>query len=345
MKSVILTIFSLIILGCANNKLVAPVKFDGKYGFIEKNGNWYLEPKFDSISSFTKGFADSYENGKFGIINTKGKLVIPHKYDFIGIQNDNRFLILQNDKYNFVDLKGKLISTEFYDDAEDFSNRLAPIKFSENGKWGYIDENGILKTDTIFDYVYDFDKRKAKVEIGNERFIINRKGKIIDTIKTDYQKSVRKLRLIGNSNSGTLGRINRNGDVIMKRIYTSFGYVQKDKFWYNKQGKYGLADTTGTILIKPIYEYLTYFSDNGLALTKKNNKFGYINENGIVVIDFRFEEARGFRNGLAGVKVNGKWGFINKKGQFIIEPKFDRIEDEFKPLNADLEKMYEFDNE
>ncbi|GGE02101.1 hypothetical protein GCM10011312_26820 [Planktosalinus lacus] len=345
MKSVILTIFSLLILGCANNKLVAPVKFDGKYGFIEKNGSWYLKPQFDSIRNFTDGFADSYKNGKAGIINTKGELVIDYKYDFIGNVYDDRFLILLNDKYNYVDLNGELISSAFYYDAEDFSNGLAPIKFSENGKWGYIDKTGILQTDTIYDYVYDFDKKQAKVEIGNERFIINKKGQIIDTLKTDYTKTKRKFRLIGNSDQGTLGRVNRNGDVIMEGIYTSFGYVQKDIFWYNKQGKYGLADTTGTILIKPIYEYLTYFSNNGLALTKKDNKFGYINENGIVIINFKFDEARGFKNGLAGVKINGKWGFIDKKGQFVIEPKFDRIQDEFKPLNSKFDKMYDFEYE
>jgi hypothetical protein len=345
MKSFILTIFSLIILGCANHRLVAPVKFDGKYGFIEKNGNWHLEPKFDSIRNFTNGFADSYKNGKAGIINTKGELVIEHKYDFIGSIYDDRFLVLLNDKYNFVDLNGQLISPEFYDDAEDFSNGLAPVKFSENGKWGYINKEGKLQTDTIYDYVYEFSKNQAKVEIGNERFVINRKGEIIDTLKTDYKKTKRKLSLIGNSNSGTLGRVNRNGDIIMKGIYTSFGYVQKDKFWFNKQGKYGLADTTGTILIKPIYEYLTYFSDNGLALTKKGNKFGYINENGVVIIDFKFDDARGFKNGFAGVKVNGKWGFIDRKGRFVIEPKFDRIQDEFKPLNSESEKMYEYDYE
>ena len=343
MKIVILTILSFFILGCANNKVVAPVKYDGKYGFIEKSGKWFLEPKFDSISNFTNGFAEVYKNGKSGMINPKGELVIPYSYDFIGSAYNNRFLILLNNKYNFVDINGKLISSDFFDDAADFSNGLAPVKFSEDGKWGYIDKNGILQTDTIYDNAYNFEKKQAKVEIGNNHYIINRKGKIIDTLQIDYQKMNGKLKLFGNSESGTLGRINGNGDIIMEGAYTSFGYVQKDRFWYNKNGKYGLADTTGTILIKPFYEYLTYFSDNGLALAKKNSKFGYINENGIVIIDFKFDEARGFRNGLAAVKINGKWGFIDKQGQFVIDPKYDRIQDGFKPIDSDSEKMYEFD--
>ncbi len=345
MKSVILTILSLLIFGCANNKLVAPVKFDGKYGFIEKNGNWHLEPRFDSLGNFTNGLADTYKNGKAGLINTKGEQIIPNEFDFIGNISDKRILVLLNNKYNFSDRNGNFISNEYYEDAQDYSNGRASIKYSKNEKWGYIDKKGNLKIDTIYDYAYDFHNRKAEVAIKNQSFIINKNGKVIDTLKNDYVKTIKKLRLIGNSDRGTLGRINRSGDTIMKGIYTSFGYVQKDKFWFNKQGKYGLADTLGTILIKPIYDYLTYFSDNGLAMTKKGDKFGFINENGIVIIDFKFDKVRGFKNDLAGAMVNGKWGFIDKKGKFVIEPKFDRIEDEFKPLNSDSERMYEFDYE
>ncbi|EHC9042961.1 WG repeat-containing protein, partial [Campylobacter coli] len=29
--------------------------------------------------------------------------------------------------------------------------------------------------------------------------------------------------------------------------------------------------------------------------------------------------------GLAGVKLNGRWGFMDKNGKIVIEPKFDDI--------------------
>jgi hypothetical protein len=32
-----------------------------------------------------------------------------------------------------------------------------------------------------------------------------------------------------------------------------------------------------------------------------------------------------FYNGLAGIRVNNKWGFIDKKGNIVISPRYDGI--------------------
>lgn len=45
---------------------------------------------------------------------------------------------------------------------------------------------------------------------------------------------------------------------------------------------------------------------NGSAIVIKANKRGFINERGIVIISFDYEDAGPFMNGLAKVKKNGK---------------------------------------
>src|SRR3970040_1196107 len=59
----------------------------------------------------------------------------------------------------------------------------------------------------------------------------------------------------------------------------------------------------------------------------KDDKYGYINNEGRVVISPQFQEAKEFKSGLARVRVNDKWGFINKSGEFVIPPKYNVIED------------------
>jgi hypothetical protein len=61
-----------------------------------------------------------------------------------------------------------------------------------------------------------------------------------------------------------------------------------------------------------------------------NNKRGYINENGKIVIEPRFDGATPFSEELAVVAIdeNGyREGYIDTSGRFVIEPQFDRAEE------------------
>lgn len=361
MKTVNYIIILLFILSCSAEKtIIVPAKYNGKYGVINSNGNWIIEPKFDSINNFYNGFADTYKNGKQGLINTKGELVVECKFDFIGLVENDRVLVRYENQYNFVDLNGNLISKIPLLDAEDFSEGLAAVQFKENGKWGYLDINGKMKIDTLFSLAYEFKNGLAEVEIETtdtttveENYIvlgpkfydclINKSGKIVDTI--EYVNKKRKFPLIGSANTSTLGKLNSRGDTIMQMKYRSFGYPQGKYIWYNTGEKYGLADTTGIILIKPIYEKLEYFSDNGLALARKDGKYGFINSKGEIIIEFIYENAKGFKYNLAPVKINGKWGFINRKGNFKIEPKYEYLIGHFRKLNGKTERIYKYSKE
>lgn len=52
------------------------------------------------------------------------------------------------------------------------------------------------------------------------------------------------------------------------------------------------------------------------------NRWGYIDRNGTVVIDPQFDEAHAFEEGLARVVVAGRYGYIDPSGAFAIEPRF-----------------------
>lgn len=361
MKTVNYIIILLFLTNCSIDKTkLVPVKFNGKYGVINSKGNWLIKPTFDSINTFYNGFAVSYKNGKQGLIDTKGKLVLNYEYDFVGLVENERVLVQSENHYNFADLKGNLISKTSFSDAEDFSEELASVQFNENGKWGYINSFGDLKIDTLFSLAYEFKNGLAEVEIETidttavstnyivleSKFYdctIDKSGKIIDTIK--YIKKKRKFPLIGSANTNTLGKLNARGDTIMQKKYRAFGYPQGKFMWYKTNGKYGLADTTGTILLKPIYEELTYFSSNGLALAKQNGKYGYINNLGKTIIDFQYDDARGFKYDLAPVKIKGKWGFIDETGFFKIKPKFENIIGNFRKSGGKTEMNYEYNEE
>lgn len=57
-----------------------------------------------------------------------------------------------------------------------------------------------------------------------------------------------------------------------------------------------------------------------LKAIEHNEKYGFINEKGKMVIDTKFDYAEDFHEGLAAVLSNNGWEYINKKGKVIIKP-------------------------
>jgi hypothetical protein len=108
---------------------------------------------------------------------------------------------------------------------------------------------------------------------------------------------------------------------------------------FSRNGKYGLINSLGEIIVKPIYDGIDrgWFSfkntytfphfQNGLLMVIQSGKYGYIDQTGKVIVPFnQYEDAGAFLyRDLAPVKKNGKWGYINRKGEIAIPCSFDGV--------------------
>ena len=86
--------------------------------------------------------------------------------------------------------------------------------------------------------------------------------------------------------------------------------------------KYGFIDKTGKIIIPMKYVDAFKFS-GGVARVEFNNKWGFVNNTGQEVIPVKYDDAFDFSEGLALVSLNNKYGFIDKTGKIIIPMKYD----------------------
>lgn len=94
-------------------------------------------------------------------------------------------------------------------------------------------------------------------------------------------------------------------------------------FQVEKNGKTGFRDLDGKIVIEPIYDMAEMFSEGYSAVTV-GEKHGFIDETGKYVLPLQSYEFLGsLHNGLADFRINDKVGFINIKGEVIIKPQFD----------------------
>lgn len=95
----------------------------------------------------------------------------------------------------------------------------------------------------------------------------------------------------------------------------------------NSVGKYGYINKTGQYEIQAVYKDAKAFYE-GLALVlNENGNLQYIDKSGKVIIALtsNFQEATSFIEGLALVKQNEKYGFIDKKGKVVIPPVFESL--------------------
>ena len=61
---------------------------DGKWGFVDADGEILIQPEYDKAKSFSNGVAGVCKNGKWGFIDKTGTLVIDYQFSDVGYMQD-----------------------------------------------------------------------------------------------------------------------------------------------------------------------------------------------------------------------------------------------------------------
>jgi hypothetical protein len=88
-------------------------------------------------------------------------------------------------------------------------------------------------------------------------------------------------------------------------------------FYSATNDRYGYKDEKGKVIIEPKYE-LAYTLDEGMAAVRLNGKFGYVDQKGREIIPPKYDHTWKFIGGYAAVKLDDKYGFVDKTGKEII---------------------------
>ncbi|WP_169391661.1 MULTISPECIES: WG repeat-containing protein [Psychrobacter] len=173
----------------------------GKWGVIDKNGNYVVAPKYTDIKSYSEGLAavmiGEYEVGKWGYIDTHGKRVID---------------------FNFADVRS-------------FKNGLAAVavKKGKKLKWGVIDKNGKYVITPQFDEAFiNLGDKESWMKLNNDETLselhfgyhINGKLYFYDYVNATHPESSAIIRYEFNNKGKSLSQ-KRFSD--WKSIVNDFG--------------------------------------------------------------------------------------------------------------------------
>jgi len=319
-----------------------PITKDRKMGFIDANGNTIINPQYKYAGIFNNGFSLVKVDSLWGIINKKGDIVVSTKYKELSNFAEGLAMIKIDDKWGFVDTTDCVTIKPQYEDAWPFNNDVALVKI--NNKWGVIDKTGKYVIEPKFDGSY-CDENTSHMyytgEMGEILFIIFTNRNNIKIIKehTDllkglgYQYNIQSW--IDDFNEGYArviinnqwGFVDKNGNTIIKPIYKYCSLFKNGiaSVFVKSNTDHAFINTKGETVVLPLHAKITQGLDftNGLALFEnQNNKYGYMDKDGKVVIKPIFDYAHRFSEGLAAVVVKGKLGYIDTNGKMVIQPQF-----------------------
>lgn len=282
------------------------------------------------------GFVDSegylignktFEDGDIHVLSSSEQVEFPVIY-----LKSGKIVLLDEHLRQVAELKETYGSNSF--GYLSFSQGLGEVSVVVDGiqKWGYINENAEwvippqFKTTSPFSEdgiacITDFDTGKVGY--------ITRDGKWLSDER--YYRGTSfygGFALVQREENGPAAYINTDGQYI-----TGFDY----EFWpvnwgfsegltavkpYNSDGYYFINENGEKALDTNSLPYGPF--KNGLApIGNENGKVGFIDINGKLVIDYKYDSAESFSDdGYALVKLKDKYGIIDTKGKWLYKPQF-----------------------
>ena len=297
-------------------------KKDNKLGLVDNIGATILENEYTKIvpvsDKYENGYIVTDNNKKVGVINRDKSTVIEIKYqDVKPLYANGNYVVKESGKWQITNSNGDVYLKDKFDDVVSINGDNVIVK--NNNKYGIMTLNGDTKISAKYQNMsYLFDNEYI-VELDNKYGVINIDGE--ELIKPTYESLVYRADagFLEGTKSGEINSdfIDSNLEVklsgILSEINTTNGYMRirvgDDYKYYNLKFE---EKTNKDVL-----------TTNTLFLAKKDGKYGFVNKQGIVIVDYIYDDAREQNEyGFASVKKNGMWGCINYKGKQVMAPAY-----------------------
>ena len=308
-----------VIKGLKNSILI---KKDGKYGLVNTKGAIIINPEYKKIEKLdddsTHGYIVVNGENKYGLVSYAGTKILDNKFEKINpIYGENYFSVEEGGKQKIINTKDETILDDGFDKVEQICTSGVVIVKDE--KYGFLDyeENEkikpqyedlkecskdifIAKKDGKYGIIDIENKEKIKFEYNEiyydksaTLYMAEKENYETDIINSEFQIAL----------SGVLSEINKDKGYLKIKIEDQYKYYN---FKFEE---------------KKVSEVLT---GNNLFVNKKDGKYGYIDKDGNVVVDYIYDDAcEQNAYGYAAVKQGNVWGSIDDKGKIVITPKYN----------------------
>lgn len=276
----------------------AVVRFLGKYGIIDMKGTWLLLPQDIRPELIGDKLYTIRRENQFQIFTLGGTLTLSAPNP-LKVVDDKIEEVRNGSVINRFNLAGKPIPnenrssrTEKYPDKIQASEPTFPISeglqgFRGDGKYGFRDTQGILRIPNRYDSVVPFSEGLAAVKLNGRWGFLDAEDRLVFQPRFDlpsrFRSGAAPVRL-----QGKYGILGKEGFRLQPEYDDLTPTPDGRYFILKKDGKYGLAEAGGTLLLEARYEYLKPVGKDQVIV--RDGLFGVVNSRGMAVLPIAYEE-------------------------------------------------------
>lgn len=281
---------------------------DGKWGFINRQGQFVINPKFDSPPTS----AAPYNPSDYSLIRHEGYLF-----------SEGLAAVVKDGKWVYIDHEGLINIPEVgspvrFDAARGFHEGLANVMV--NGRWGYIDKLGRFVIQPQYLFPADFQEGYALVVTQDRNrkldwIVIDQRGKVCHAdqrIVTNFYDGIAAVM-------GDFRKVNESqSDRLQFWFMDSTGIRFPEEPQFDDVGHFG--DGLCPVLVGSEASTEMYSYKYELIRTAKRigGKWGYIRRDGSMAFVPTFSMARSFTNGIAAVRNDQQlWAYMDLSGSYL----------------------------
>ncbi|MBQ8081805.1 MAG: WG repeat-containing protein [Clostridia bacterium] len=232
------------------------------------------------------------------LINEQGQTIpLPANTEIADIRiSQGRILIqdLDSKLFGFCDTSGALVIPCQYDDAYPFLNDIACVRKGDTILGIDLEGVALFTAESEFQFLFDY----AVCDTGA---IIDRNGNQTGMIPEDVI---------------LINYFDQDGFCLVANADRKIGVLDASgKEIWSAENECELGDTLFYRDIEP--EEHTYFHDGLLMLKNEDEKYGFINQQGEVVIPFLYDTAADFDTSLALVEKDGILQYLDTSGSVV----------------------------
>lgn len=247
----------------------AKVEKDGKYGVVNRYGEYRLQTEYDKVILLQNGYILFASKGSWHLFGVIDPLTSFTKDDEVVVSTISKTSSI----YHLI-IKKNLFEGQHPEEFYFVGNEIFK-KNNSSGKWSLWQSNGEKVTDVYWDSLEFTSNDTIKVSSNGRTQTLALDGTVIEEQRYKFESKLANGYSIVETFEENWGLIDNNDAEIVPLIYDAIIAFDDHFLKVRKGSMWGIITSTGQMIVNPIYHSVDGFDGECFVVTKLNEIRGW----------------------------------------------------------------------